>query len=186
MGRGVVVCAVIVCLQAMTWACSSRVPPDAAPVTQQPDPLPVSPAPVAAAPEPPAAPPVAPAAPPVATAVDPAPPPDGCALIAEPGEPITTVALGDRVDPSNAPHPSNESERLLFRQLYETLVRVDCQGRVASGRWPRRGGSTPTAAPGSSPCGENARFSDGTPVTTAATCARAGRVTAAETSCGPT
>jgi hypothetical protein len=41
------------------------------------------------------------------------------------------VALSERIDPANAPYPSNESERLLFRQLYESLVRVDCDGRVA-------------------------------------------------------
>src|SRR5678815_5156745 len=51
---------------------------------------------------------------------------DDCKLISEPGEPIGKVALNERVDPANAPHPSNESERLVFRQLYETLVRVDC------------------------------------------------------------
>lgn len=55
---------------------------------------------------------------------------DGCAVLAEPGEPMTTLALVERIDPSHAPHPSNESETLLFRQLYETLVRVDCEGRV--------------------------------------------------------
>ena len=31
------------------------------------------------------------------------------------------------------PGPSNDSERLVFRQLYETLVRVDCKGRVVPG-----------------------------------------------------
>ncbi len=51
-------------------------------------------------------------------------------MIAEPGEPIATVALTDRINPANAPRPSNDSERLLFRQLYESLVRVDCEGRV--------------------------------------------------------
>src|SRR5262245_23722594 len=51
----------------------------------------------------------------------------------EPGEPIATVALGEQVNPANAPHPSNPSERLLFRQLYEALVRVDCDGVVRPG-----------------------------------------------------
>src|SRR5215813_12036840 len=36
-----------------------------------------------------------------------------CKLISEPGEPVGTVALGERVDPGNAPRPSNESERLV-------------------------------------------------------------------------
>jgi len=39
----------------------------------------------------------------------------------------------DTVDVSHAPVPSNDSERLLFRQLYPTLVRVDCQGNVRPG-----------------------------------------------------
>src|SRR5688572_9209503 len=89
-----------------------------------------------------------------------------CALIAESGQPITTVALGDRIDSSNAPHPSNESERLLFRQLYETLVRVDCTGRVSSGlaaswRLDENGRTWIVTLR------ENARFVDGTPVTAA-------------------
>jgi hypothetical protein len=89
-----------------------------------------------------------------------------CALIAEPGDPITTVALGDRIDPSNAPHPSNESERLLFRQLYDTLVRVDCHGRVRPGL----AASWQLDANGRTwivTLGENARFSDGAPLTPA-------------------
>jgi hypothetical protein len=87
-------------------------------------------------------------------------------LIAAPGEPVTSVALSDPVDPSNAPHPTNESERLLFRQLYETLVRVDCDGRVgpglaASWRLDANGRTWIVTLR------ENARFSDGTPVTAA-------------------
>jgi hypothetical protein len=58
---------------------------------------------------------------------------DECALIAAPGEPIGTIALPHRIDPSNAPGPTNDGERLLFRQLYETLIRVDCIGRVEPG-----------------------------------------------------
>jgi hypothetical protein len=87
-------------------------------------------------------------------------------VIAEPGEPITTVALGDRIDSSNAPHPSNESERLLFRQLYETLVRVDCNGRVGPGlaaSWRLDGNGRTWIVT----LRESARFSDGTPVTAA-------------------
>jgi hypothetical protein len=38
--------------------------------------------------------------------------------------------LTDSVDLSHAPVPTNDSERLLFRQLYHNLVRVDCQGQV--------------------------------------------------------
>jgi len=43
------------------------------------------------------------------------------------------VALNDRVDPADAPAARNPSERMVFRQLYETLVRVDCEGRVLPG-----------------------------------------------------
>ena len=87
-------------------------------------------------------------------------------MIAEPGESIATVALSDRIDPSNAPHPSNESERLLFRQLYETLISVDCKGRVRPGL----AASWRLDADGRTwvvTLRENARFSDGTPVTPA-------------------
>lgn len=40
------------------------------------------------------------------------------------------VLLTDPVGPGNAPTPTNEAERLVFRQLYDGLVRLDCQGRV--------------------------------------------------------
>ena len=56
-----------------------------------------------------------------------------CALVPAAGEPVTSVGLSDRVDLANALHPSNQSEHLLFRQLYETLVRIDCMGRVTPG-----------------------------------------------------
>jgi hypothetical protein len=76
------------------------------------------------------------------------------------------VALSEPVDPSHAPYPSNESERLLFRQLYETLVRVKCDGHAVPGladSWKFDTNARAwivTLRP-------NARFSDGTPVTTA-------------------
>jgi hypothetical protein len=43
------------------------------------------------------------------------------------------VGLTEKVDAAHAPHPTNESERLLFRQMYETLVRVDCEGHAVPG-----------------------------------------------------
>ena len=77
----------------------------------------------------------------------------GCA----PGAPPATVASGadpclidsdsrDTLDlfvadlPSaqHAPVPRNDSERLVFRQLYATLLRIDCTGAVRAGlaeRW---------------------------------------------------
>lgn len=62
--------------------------------------------------------------------------PDECVVAAQTDssrDAIATVGLTDRVDPSHAPRPTNDSERLLFRQLYETLVRIDCMGRAVPG-----------------------------------------------------
>jgi hypothetical protein len=138
----------------MTWACSSRTggagrsvpadPPNAAAITPEREP------------------PVEPAEPAASRDAG----PDDCALLALPGEPIATVGLSDRIDPSNAPHPSNASEQLLFRQLYETLVRIDCQGRVRPGlaaSW-RIGDDGRTWFV---TLREDARFSDGMGVTAA-------------------
>ena len=89
---------------------------------------------------------------------------DQCALIAESGDPIASVALSDRVDASNAPRPSNDSERLLFRQVYETLIRSDCSGRVVPGlaaSWRLDGDGRTWIVT----LRDNARFSDGSPVT---------------------
>ncbi len=144
----------------MTWACSSRTPPAGVPASPQPG-RPAEPSgAVVATPEPPVS-------PPAATAPRPEQEAPGCALIVEPGEPIATVALSERVDPSNAPYPSNESERLLFRQLYETLVRADCDGHLRPGlaaSWRLDGNGRTWIVT----LRENARFSDGTPVTAAA------------------
>jgi len=160
MGRGFAALACIMCLQAMTWACSSRITPAGAPVPQLPDRPLDPPSTVAPPPDSPESPPTTPAPRSEAGSVD------DCALIAEPGEPIATVAVSDRIDPSNAPRPSNESERLLFRQLYETLVRVDCHGRVRPGlaaSWQ----IDPNGRTWIVTLGENVRFSDGAPLTPA-------------------
>ena len=85
-------------------------------------------------------------------------------MIAANGEPIATVALGERIDPSNAPRPTNESERLLFRQLYETLVRVDCSGRARPG-FAASWRSDDNGKTWLVTLDESARFADGTPVT---------------------
>ena len=60
---------------------------------------------------------------------------DECRLFAGSAETseTLTVALADSVDPAHAPIPANDSERLLFRQHSETLVRLDCQGKVRPG-----------------------------------------------------
>ena len=102
----------------------------------------------------------APAAPPslVGAAID-----SSCGVIAgTPGRRDTVdIALADSIDPAHAPVPRNEAERLVFSQLYETLVRLDCAGRVLPGlaqswdtgdRWTFR-------------LREDARFWDGAPVT---------------------
>src|SRR6266516_4231603 len=60
-------------------------------------------------------------------------PSDTACLIAA-GRPTSrdtvTIALTDPVDPAHAPLPRNVAERFVFAQLYETLIRVDCRGRV--------------------------------------------------------
>lgn len=43
------------------------------------------------------------------------------------------LALPGDVDPAAAPLPRTEAERHLFHSFYETLVRVDCEGRLAPG-----------------------------------------------------
>ena len=143
----------IVCLQAISACCARPAPVvvPVPPVSRPPEP----PAPVLTTPDPPAA---TPAATIVPATVD----TDECALIAAAGEAITTVGLTDPIDPKHAPRPTNESERLLFRQLYETLVTVDCLGRVrpalaASWRLDADGRTWILALR------ENARFADGTP-----------------------
>src|SRR5690606_27735391 len=45
-------------------------------------------------------------------------------------QPPVVVGMPGRVDPANAPVPRNAAERLVFPQLYETLVRVACDGRI--------------------------------------------------------
>lgn len=77
------------------------------------------------------------------------------------------IALSDRPNLFHAPAPVNESERVVFRNIYETLVDVRCDGEVvpslaaswtgpdANGFWRFR-------------LREAAVFSDGSPVTAAA------------------
>jgi hypothetical protein len=159
MGRGFVAFGFIVCLQAMTWACSSRITPAGVPVQPQPTRPPEPAGTVASTPGPPPSLPVATPPRRAAGSAD-------CALIAEPGELRATVGLSARIHPSNAPRPSNDSERLLFRLLYETLVHADCSGHVvpglaASWRLDANGRTWIVTLR------EDARFSDGTPVTAA-------------------
>jgi hypothetical protein len=74
------------------------------------------------------------------------------------------VALEGQVDAANAPRPHNRAERLVFSQVYETLVGVDCVGNVVPGlaeSWIRgpRGDEWLFTLRGA------ARFHDGAPVT---------------------
>ncbi len=46
---------------------------------------------------------------------------------------VVDVATTRRVDPAHAPVPHNDDERLVFAQLYEPLVRVDCEGAIVPG-----------------------------------------------------
>lgn len=64
----------------------------------------------------------------------------GCDILpgdAAPGGEFT-FALYDTVRPGRAPVPHNSAERVIFAQLYETLVNVACDGTVSPGlaeRW---------------------------------------------------
>ena len=159
MSRGIAGLACLAWLAAATWACGPRTTP---PQVSAPEPVP-RPAVV----EPPAA---AEDSPPPPAVAPPAPEVDdqsnSCAVVPDAGEPIATIALAGSVDSARAPHPANDSERLLFRQLYDTLVRVDCDGGVRPGlasAWrldPGRRAWVVTLR-------EGAVFSDGTPVTSA-------------------
>jgi hypothetical protein len=65
---------------------------------------------------------------------------EGCEVLAGPAAPggNFTVTLTEEVQPGRAPIPHNGSERLVFAQLYETLVQVDCAGETRPGlaeRW---------------------------------------------------
>ncbi len=76
-------------------------------------------------------------------------------------EPIT-IGVTSQIDPDHAPLPRNDSERLLFSQLYETMVRVDGEGRLRAGLaadWTSDDGLTWTFH-----LRPEARFSDGSPV----------------------
>jgi hypothetical protein len=73
------------------------------------------------------------------------------------------VAIEHPVDPTSAPDPDNASARLVFRQLYQTLVRVDCEGRTDAAlavSWSHDG----QGSRWSFTLRRDARFWDGTPV----------------------
>jgi hypothetical protein len=90
---------------------------------------------------------------------------DPC-IIADGAPADITVAIGAAVSPGSAPAPANDAERLLFAQLYDTLVRVDCTGAVLPGiaaAWSDSGGIVWRFA-----IHRNLEFSDGAPIDAAA------------------
>ena len=135
----------VACVAAFAWGCGARTDP--AQVVTPPDQTP----PVATTPSP-------------AQAAPDAPDRGRCALFPEPGAPITTIGLSERVDPANAPSPTNDSERVLFRQVYESLLQIDCEGRVSStlaAAWRSEDGGRSWIVS----LRDDVRFADGAPLT---------------------
>jgi hypothetical protein len=154
MSRAVTAIALSVSL-GMVTSCGPR----SAPPAPLPQPVPLSvESPQAPVPEPIPAAPVEPRRPEAAAA--------NCAVIREPAESVTTVGLAQPVDAANALHPTNDSERLLFRQVYETLVRVDCEGAATPGLAASWRLDT-NARTWLVTIKDDARFADGTPVSAA-------------------
>ena len=95
--------------------------------------------------------------------------PDAAAATDTLEEPVT-VALTTPVDPAHAPWPRSASERLLFAQLYEPLVRLDCTGRVVAAlarSWSLDSSRVPGRAEWRFVIGDGLRFHGGERVTAA-------------------
>ncbi len=78
--------------------------------------------------------------------------------------PTITIGLSDAVDPRHAPYARTDAERVVFRHLYETPVRIDCDGHVLPGladRWEKADGGRRWTFH----LREDAQFWDGAPVT---------------------
>ena len=93
---------------------------------------------------------------------------EGCTVLDGPAAPGAepTFTLTDAVDPNHAPVPQNASERVVFAQLYETLVNVACDGTVGPGlaeHWTCTDDSTTWVFT----LREDARFWDGSRITSA-------------------
>lgn len=89
-----------------------------------------------------------------------------CVLVASPSvtKDTVSVTIMDDVQLDHAPVPRNDGERLLYRQLYETLIRLDCNGRPVSSlakSWSSMDGGRRWEFVLSG----NGRFWDGSPVT---------------------
>ena len=75
-----------------------------------------------------------------------------------------TIGLTEPVDPRHAPLPHNDAERLVFRHLYESPLRMDCEGHVApqlAEKWVRDDGGRRWTFR----LRDDAQFWDGSPVT---------------------
>ncbi|MEN8007796.1 MAG: ABC transporter substrate-binding protein [Candidatus Krumholzibacteriota bacterium] len=91
---------------------------------------------------------------------------EGCGVLAEEASPggNFVITLTEPVQPDRAPIPHNASERLVFAQLYETLIQVDCTGAAQPGlaeHWTCTEDSTVWVFT----IREGARFWDGTRIT---------------------
>jgi hypothetical protein len=60
---------------------------------------------------------------------------EDCPALAGRPEPGASLifALGEPVDAANSPLPDNAAEAIVFANLYETLIAVDCRGRIFPG-----------------------------------------------------
>jgi hypothetical protein len=94
-----------------------------------------------------------------------------CVIAEEPLAPDTLVfALTGTIDPVHAPVPTSDAERVVFRSLYETLIRVDCRGDVHPAlavSWRREDGGRRWVFE----LRPDAAFADGIPVTAASVAA---------------
>jgi len=89
-----------------------------------------------------------------------------CILVAPPSVRGDTVSITitENVDLDHAPVPHNDGERLVYRHLYETLIRLDCNGEPVGGlatSWRSADGGRRWEFVIAS----NAKFWDGSPVT---------------------
>ena len=78
--------------------------------------------------------------------------------------PVIRIGLTDPIEPRHAPIPTNDGERLVFRHLYETPVRLDCDGKATpelAEKWVKDDGGRRWTFR----LREGAQFWDGAPVT---------------------